>query len=66
VIEPAIRLANWHDRENVKIQEIVDVVMAMITIFLERRRRKSMLAAIEEESKVPTESQIEASETALN
>ena len=66
MIEPAIRLANWHDRENVKIQEIVDVVMAMITIFLERRRRKSMLAAIEEESKVPTESQIEASETALN
>jgi RNase P subunit RPR2 len=41
-------------------------VIALVAIFLERRRRSSMLAAIEEESKVPAESQIEASETALN
>jgi RNase P subunit RPR2 len=41
-------------------------VIAFVAIFLERHRRRSMLEAIEEESKVPSESQIEASEMALN
>ena len=41
-------------------------VIALLAIFLERRRRRSVLAAIEKESKVPTESQIEGAETALN
>lgn len=41
-------------------------VVALLAIFLERRHRKSLLAVIEEESKVPTESQIEPSETKLN
>jgi hypothetical protein len=34
-------------------------VVALLVISLERRRHKSLLAVIEEESKVPTESQIE-------
>lgn len=40
--------------------------IALFAIFLQQRRRKSLLAAIEEESKVPTESQIEPSETKLS
>lgn len=40
--------------------------IALLAIFLERRRRRSLLAAIEEESRVPTESRIEPSEITLN
>jgi hypothetical protein len=40
--------------------------IALVAIFLERRHRRSLLAEIEEESKVPTESQIEPLETPLD
>jgi len=40
--------------------------LALFAISMEGRRRKSLLAAIEEESKVPTESQIEPLETKLD
>ncbi len=40
-------------------------VVALLAIFIQRRRRRSLLSSIEEESEVPIESQIEASETAL-
>jgi hypothetical protein len=40
-------------------------VIAMIAIYIERRRRRSLLAEIEEESRVPTESRFEPLETPL-
>jgi hypothetical protein len=40
--------------------------IALVAIFIQRRHRKWLLAVIEEESKVPTESQIEPSEITLN
>ncbi len=39
--------------------------IALVAIFVERRRRRSLLAEIEEESKVPTEAQFEPLESPL-